>query len=43
MKKKNYVIGMMIGSNKTLVSIGVLLLRCAIGSVLFVVGAGKVF
>ena len=43
MEKKNYIVGVLTGTNGTLASVGVLLLRCAVGVILFVVGAGKVF
>ena len=34
---------LLVGTNKRLLSIGILLFRCAVGLILFVAGAGKVF
>ena len=43
MTKKNNIGNLLMGTNAKMLGIGVLLLRCTVGVILFVVGSGKVF
>lgn len=43
MAKENITAKLLTGNNSTLLSLGLLLLRCTVGLILFVAGAGKAF